>query len=206
MHAINDRFKERSCARFIAQKSFDVDERPGELALAVTRAKAGDESAIRYLYLRFSGNVYGYTRSIVTDGHAAEDITQQVFARLITAIGSYEPRAVPFSAWLLRIAHNMAIDHIRRQRSTPSELEWLADAESDNCNELSMEVRSAIGALPAAQREVVVLRHILGWSPPEIAERIGKSEEAVHGLHHRGRRALQGELTRRDIAPMAMAA
>ena len=206
MHAINDRFKERSCGRFVAQKSFDADERPGELTLAINRAKTGDEHALRYLYLRFSGNVYGYTRSIVTDGHEAEDVTQQVFARLITAIGSYEPRAVPFSAWLLRIAHNMAIDHIRRQRSTPSELEWLGSAESTGSNELSMEVRSAISSLPAAQREVVVLRHILGWSPPEIAERIGKSEEAVHGLHHRGRRALQAELSRRDVTPMAMAA
>lgn len=206
MHAIGDRFKERSRAKFAAQTSFDVDERPGELAGAIRRAKGGDEHAIRYLYLRFSGNVYGYSRSIVSDPHEAEDITQQVFARLITAIGSYEPRAVPFSAWLLRITHNMAIDHIRRQRSTPSDMEWLGSATSDASSEMSMEVNAAISALPEAQREVVVLRHILGWSPPEIAVRIGKSEEAVHGLHHRGRRALQAELAQRDVAPMTMVA
>lgn len=206
MHAISERFKERNRSRFVAQTSFDADSRPGELTQAIARAKDGDEMAMRYLYLRFSGNVFGYTRSIVADGHEAEDITQQVFARLITAIGSYQPRAVPFSAWLLRIAHNMAIDHIRRQRATPSELEWVGAAEDFDCSELSLEVRSAVSALPDAQREVVILRHILGWSPPEIAVRIGKSEEAVHGLHHRGRRALQAELTRRDVTPMTMAA
>lgn len=206
MHAINDRFKERSHARFIAQRTFDADERPGELSLAIARAGTGDENAIRYLYLRFSGNVYGYTRSIVADGHAAEDITQQVFARLITAISAYQPRAVPFSAWLLRIAHNMAIDHIREQRATPSEMDWLGSAEGTACGELSLEVRSALSALPDAQREVVVLRHVLGWSPAEIAKTIGKSEGAVHGLNHRGRRALQAELARRHVCPMTMAA
>jgi RNA polymerase sigma-70 factor (ECF subfamily) len=207
MREIRDRFAERSHARFAAQTTFDDDERPGELSHALARAKAGDAGAIRYLYLRFSGNVYGYTRSIVGDAHEAEDITQQVFARLVTAIGSYEPRGVPFSAWLLRIAHNMAIDHIRRNRATPSELEWLSAAGSDSvAGELSMDVRSAIAELPEGQREVVVMRHIAGWSPPEIADHLGKSEEAVHGLHHRGRRALREGLTRREAVPMAMSA
>ena len=206
MQEIRERFAERCHARFTARTTFDEDARPGELRYAIARAKSGDEGAIRYLYLRFQGNVYGYTRSIVGDPHEAEDVTQQVFARLITAIGSYEPRGVPFSAWLLRIAHNMAIDHIRRQRATPSDLEWLSSTRSERRDGLSMDVRAAISDLPDAQREVVILRHIAGWSPPEIAHRLGKSEEAVHGLHHRGRRALQAELTRRDAVPVAMPA
>ncbi len=206
MHAIDHRFKDRADSRFVARTTFDLDEQTGELRQAIARAQDGDNVAIRYLYLRFGGNVYGYTRSIVGDAHAAEDVTQQVFTRLITAIGSYEPRAVPFSAWLLRIAHNMAIDHIRRQRVTPTEVDRFGCADDVDCHELSIEVRSAICALPDAQREVVILRHILGWSPPEIAVRIGKSEEAIHGLHHRGRRALRAELARRNVAPVTMAA
>ena len=206
MHAIDDRFNDRCQNHFTAHTTFDVDTRPGELSSAIARAQAGDERAIQYLYLRFAGNVYGYSRSIVGDSHDAEDVTQQVFTRLITAIASYEPRGVPFSAWLLRITHNMAIDHIRRQRAMPSDMEWLGSSSSDVRTDMSMEVTAAITALPEAQREVVVLRHILGWSPPEIAERMGKSEEAVHGLHHRGRRALRADLTARDLAPMTMAA
>lgn len=206
MHAIDDRFNDRCRDRFTAHTSFDADTRPGELSSAIARAQDGDERAIQYLYLRFAGNVYGYSRSIVADTHEAEDVTQQVFTRLITAIASYEPRAVPFSAWLLRITHNMSIDHLRRQRATPSDMEWLGSTGTDTCSERSMEIAAAISTLPEAQREVVVLRHILGWSPPEIAARMGRSEEAVHGLHHRGRRSLREDLTARHLAPMTMAA
>jgi RNA polymerase sigma-70 factor, ECF subfamily len=53
---------------------------------------------------------------------------------------------------------------------------------------------------------VVVLRHVAGWSPGEIAAHLGKSEDSIHGLHHRGRRALQQELVARDAAPVAVSA
>src|SRR5436190_24213690 len=66
---------------------------------AVRRAKQGDSAAIRYLYVRYAGNVYGYARSITRDEHAAEDVTQQVFAKVIVAIAKYEQRDVTFSAW-----------------------------------------------------------------------------------------------------------
>ena len=59
---------------------------------------------MRMLYLRYADNVYGYVCSIVRDEHEAEDVTQQVFAKLMTAIARYEPRSVPFSAWILRIS------------------------------------------------------------------------------------------------------
>src|SRR3954464_7716172 len=65
---------------------------------AVARAKEGDRDAVRYLYLRYSDNVYGYVRSIVRDDHEAEDVTQHVFAKLITAIHKYEQRTSPFTS------------------------------------------------------------------------------------------------------------
>ena len=88
---------------------------------AVTRAKQGDADALRFLYLRYAGNVYGYVCSIVRDEHEAEDVTQLVFAKLLTALGRYEPRSAPFSSWVLRVAHNAAIDHMRTRRPTPCE-------------------------------------------------------------------------------------
>src|SRR3954471_4620005 len=88
---------------------------------AVVRAKKGDGDAIRYLYVRYAGNVYGYSRSIIRDDYEAEDVTQQVFAKLMLAIHKYEERDVPFSAWILRITHNLAIDHLRRLRMVPCE-------------------------------------------------------------------------------------
>src|SRR5258708_20239054 len=87
-----------------------------ELSRVLARAKQGDSSAIHWLYVNYSDNVYGYARSILRDEHEAEDIRQQVFARLITSIGRYQERSVPFSAWLLRVTHNLAIDHLLRRR------------------------------------------------------------------------------------------
>ena len=63
------------------------------------------------------------------------------------------------------------------------------------------ELREALAALPRDQCEVLVLRHFAGLSPIEIAKLTGRSEGSVHGLHHRGRRALQADLTGRGAAP-----
>ena len=79
----------------------------------MARAKEGDQEAVRFLYVVYVHNVYGYVRSIVRDDHEAEDVTQHVFAKLITAIVKYDDRGVPFFAWLLRLARNVAIDQLR---------------------------------------------------------------------------------------------
>jgi RNA polymerase sigma-70 factor (ECF subfamily) len=67
--------------------------------------------AIRFLYLRYKNNVYGYILSIVRDEYEAEDATQHVFLKLISVIQQYEPREAPFASWILRIARNVAVDY-----------------------------------------------------------------------------------------------
>jgi RNA polymerase sigma-70 factor (ECF subfamily) len=170
--------------------------------LAVARAKEGDREALAYLYITYSDNIYGYVRTIVHNDHEAEDVTQHVFAKLIMTIGRYEDRHVPFSAWLLRVARNVAIDHLRAKRPAPVEevLDPRASTESDL--DQSETLRAALAALPVEQRQVVVLRHLVGLTPREIAGRLGRTESSVNGLHHRARRALQQDLTRRDSAPV----
>jgi len=66
----------------------------------------------------------------------------------------------------------------------------------------SQSLREALGQLPDDQREVLVLRHIAGLSPGEIADRLGKTESSVHGLHHRGRGALRAALVELGTAPV----
>jgi RNA polymerase sigma-70 factor, ECF subfamily len=171
--------------------------------LAVERAKEGDDEALRYLYIRYSQNIYGYVRSIVRDDHEAEDVTQHVFAKLMTTISKYNDQGVPFFAWLLRLARNVAIDHLRANRATPVEDVICQDAEFDDELEDVLTIREALATLPADQREVVFLRHVVGLSPGEIADLMGRTEGSVHGLHHRGRRSLQGELSRLSMAPAA---
>ena len=169
--------------------------------LAVARAKGGDQDAVRFLYVSYSHNIYGYVRSIVRDDHEAEDVTQHVFAKLITTIGKYDDRGVPFVAWLLRLSRNVAIDHLRGNRMTPTETVLGADLSSSEDIDQHAAVWDALASLPEEQREVVVLRHVVGLTPGEIADRLGRSESSIHGLHHRGRRALQKELTLTGSTP-----
>jgi RNA polymerase sigma-70 factor (ECF subfamily) len=182
-----------------------LDESPAmtrAVSQAVARGKAGDREAIRFLYVRYAHNIYGYVRSLVHDEHEAEDITQHVFAKLMTVLVKYDERGVPFFGWLLRLAHNAAIDHLRARRATPAEEIYGPDERvDDDVIDRSRSLREALQALPDEQRSVVVLRHVVGLTPGEIAERLGRTESSVHGLHHRGRRALQAELTTRESAP-----
>jgi RNA polymerase sigma-70 factor (ECF subfamily) len=183
-----------------------IDETAETLArvkLAVARAKEGDREALRFLYVQYSDNIYGYVRSIVHDDHEAEDVTQQIFAKLITAIVKYDERGVPFFAWLLRMARNMAIDQLRGNRLTPTENVLDPDKSSTADLDRAESVRAALATLPDDQRQVVILRHVIGLSPGEIADRLGRTESSIHGLHHRGRRALQRELRRLDYTPSA---
>lgn len=174
-----------------------------QVRLAVARAKEGDREALRYLYLRYCDNVYGYVCSIVRDPGEAEDLTQHVFLKLITVIVKYDDCGVPFSGWLLRMARNAALDHLRRRRTTPTEEPYTGVAYDEaRERERVKDLRAALQALPIEQREVVVMRHLVGLTPPEIAQRLGRSESSIHGLHHRGRRTLQKELARRGWAPV----
>ena len=72
-------------------------------------------------------------------------------------------------------------------------------------SERGQDLRHALELLPEDQREVLVLRHIVGLSPVEIAEALGRTESSVHGLHHRGRRTLQTNLTELGAAPVVAA-
>ena len=170
---------------------------------AIRRSQLGDREALGFLYTRYADDIHGYVRSIVKDQHEAEDVTQQVFGKLIHIIGKYEERQVPFFAWLLRVARNLAIDHLRTQRMVPVEEVRMSDEGSgDPARGRPMaDLEEALSTLPLDQREVLVLRHFAGLSPMEIATRLGRSEGSIHGLHHRGRRALRHELTSRGAAP-----
>jgi RNA polymerase sigma-70 factor (ECF subfamily) len=169
----------------------------------VIRAKAGDPEGLHYLYVRYADDVLRYITGLVRDHHEAEDITQNVFAKLMKAIKRYEERAVPFDAWILRVARNAALDHLRAKRSIPTEEVRLTDTgRAETALDRGQALRQALEDLPEDQREVLVLRHIVGLSPVEIADTLEKSESSVHGLHHRGRRSLRANLSDLGAAPV----
>jgi RNA polymerase sigma-70 factor (ECF subfamily) len=187
---------------FRACPAGEKNDRDPAIARAVARAKSGDNDAIRFLYLRYKDNVYGYVLSILRDAHEAEDVTQTVFVKLISVIHKYEPRHVPFTAWILKVARNVALDSLRQRRPVPCE-EVIESSRPDDYlrHDRWRELEQALETLPEDQRDVVVLRHLVGLSPGEIAHRMGRTESAIHGLHHRGRLALRRELIRVECAP-----
>jgi RNA polymerase sigma-70 factor, ECF subfamily len=192
---------------FRVNKTLEHNNNDEAINQAVVAAKSGDMEAIRFLYLRYKDNVYGYVLSIVREPHEAEDATQQVFVKLMSAIQKYEPRTVPFTAWILRVARNVAIDHLRQRRTVPCEEVFEPTRQADESSrEYRWGLEVALDTLPEDQRDVVMLRHLVGLTPGEIATRMGRTESSIHGLHHRGRLALRRELADMDCAPTARAA
>jgi RNA polymerase sigma-70 factor (ECF subfamily) len=175
--------------------------------MAVAKAKAGDPDGIHYLYVRYADDVRRYVATFVKDQYEAEDITHNVFAKLMTAITKYEERSVPFLAWILRVARNASLDYLRAKRMIPTEEVRLADTEPiHDGGERGRDIKIALESLPEDQREVLVLRHIIGLSPTEIAGTLDKTESSIHGLHHRGRRALRGALAELGARPVVASA
>lgn len=170
---------------------------------AIRAAKAGDWDALDYLYSRHGDDVLKFVQSIVRNRHDAEDVTQEVFAKLMRAIQRYEEREVPFAAWIMRVARNAALDHVRSRRQIPVEEVRISENGHEQTSfETLYAFKRAVAALPESQRQVLVMRHIGGLSPGEIAERLGKTEASVQGLHHRGRAALTLSLRALGVSPV----
>lgn len=198
-------YRRLSSTGFRAHTALEPVDR--EITNAVARAQEGDGDAIRVLYLRYKDNVYGYVLSFVRDQHEAEDITQHVFLKLMSVIHKYRATEVPFTSWLLRVARNVALDHIRRRRSLLCEEVYDATHQSDHLgDECRRGLEQALEVLPEQQRSVIMLRHLIGLTPGEIATRMGRTESSIHGLHHRARQTLKRELMAIDCGPSARAA
>jgi RNA polymerase sigma-70 factor (ECF subfamily) len=158
--------------------------------------------ALHYLYVHHVDHVHGVIQRVVRDHHAAEDIAQAVFTKLVHVIARYEERDVPFAAWISRVARNAALDYVRARRQVPVDEIRVADSTAGPiAAERSRTLREALLRLPEEQRRVVMMRHVAGMTPSEIAKQLGRSEPSIHGLHHRGRASLKEILVELDSAP-----
>jgi RNA polymerase sigma-70 factor (ECF subfamily) len=172
-----------------------------ESTLSAIRPAGGDADALDCLYRQYAPGVFAYVRRILRNEYDAQDVTQQVFVKLATSLDKYDARRADFSAWLLRIAHNAAIDHLRKQRRTPlsDPVEATDDTEQPDLDGRSL--RETFRALSSAQRDVLLLREVVGLTPREVAKRLGKTEAAVNTCHHRARRAAVRSLTAMGSTP-----
>jgi len=151
-----------------------------------------DREAFGELYDHYLPRVYGFCRKYSRTREEAEDLTAEAFERALSGISTYQDRKVPFSRWLLRIAHNVILNHARRgNRITMPEndLEMIGGDSDMGAWEEAWWLRLHVQRLPDDQQEVVRLRFYEDQRFRDVAARMDRSEGAVKQLL---RRALQG--------------
>jgi RNA polymerase sigma-70 factor, ECF subfamily len=170
-----------------------------DVRVLVERAQSGDRDALEELYLIHFDRIYSYLHLSVGNRHDAEDLTTQTFLKMLEAIGRFRWQAVPFSAWLFRIAHNLAMDHFRARRrvQTEDEVPEPAGLEESSAEDQAMDslgragMLALIEGLSAEQRQVLTLKFLFGFANAEVAGILGKTEGAVKSLQHRALATLQ---------------
>lgn len=154
------------------------------------------------LYVLHAPAVHAHVLRVLKDVDDADDVTQQVFAKLLTGLDRYRPGEAPFIVWVLRVARNAAIDHVRSARTVAfDDMDHARTREDHAAEEVRSALRAALALLPQGQRDVLLLTHLVGLEPHEIAAQLGCSVRAVHGLHYRGRAAVRATLTDLGSAP-----
>jgi RNA polymerase sigma-70 factor (ECF subfamily) len=171
----------------------------------VERAQEGEREALEELYLLHFDRVYSYLHMSVGNRHDAEDLTTQTFLKMLESIARFRWRKAPFSAWLFRIAHNLAMDHFRATRRWQPEEEVPEPdgAEESSAEEAALEaigrrsMLELIESLSPEQQQVLTLKFVFGFVNGEVATILGKSEGAVKSLQHRALASLQKQITSR---------
>ena len=164
----------------------------GERAI-VDAARAGDESALAELYSLYFPRVYRYIFARMGNLYDAEDLTEEVFLRVLDAIERFQWREAPFSAWLFRIAHNAVVSQRRKEgaRGRSSPLSEALPVDSQGPEEMVEnwlalnEIMRAAETLPEAQRRVISLRFAAGLSVAETARAMSKGEGNVKVIQHK---------------------
>jgi RNA polymerase sigma-70 factor (ECF subfamily) len=171
-------------------------------AVFVARLKSWDEEAYHEVVSLYSDPLYRYLHGITGDMQLSQDLLGDTFLRMVEQIQRYTFQGVPFKAWLYRIAHNLAINALKRNRRTVAvaDLEQVARPVTDPAirlverlaeEDLRAALRTSLLELTEEQQQVVVLRYVNGLSLAATAEAIGKNENAVKQLQFRAIRSLE---------------
>lgn len=179
----------------------------------VTRAVAGREDGFEELVRRYQRPIAAYVYRMVGDYEAALDVTQEVFIKVYNSLRRYRSE-FKFSTWIYRIAHNSAIDHLRRhstreqslmnefdgeQYDLPLESRRLSPEQESERAERRVEIEQVVRQLPTAYRELILLRHSHDLSYDEIAEVTGLPLGTVKNRLFRAREVMRRQFVERGI-------
>lgn len=180
----------------------------------VSTAIAGREAGFEELVRRYQRPIAAYIYRMVNNYDSALDLTQEVFIKVYNSLARYRSE-YKFSTWIYKIAHNAAIDFLRRHavreqalavgvdgdnREMAIESRRLTPEQESEREELRAQIESAVRLLPSTYRELIVLRHSHDLSYDEIAEVTGLPLGTVKNRLFRAREAMRGELARHGIA------
>ena len=174
-------------------------------ARLIKQAKQGDPAAFAEIYERCQPLIYRYVFYQLGDAATAEDLTSEVFIRLVEKIDRFTYRGRPLLAWLYTIARNLVTDHRRRSKQVqPLELDMqlaadTIDVEGSVLGKLSQRrLAIAITQLTEDQRQVILLRFIEGLDNATVAAILGKSVNSIKALQHRALASLRRILEKND--------
>src|SRR6266849_2458208 len=159
----------------------------------VEGAQQGDRAALEELYLIYFDRIYSYLHMSVGNRHDAEDLTTQTFLKMLESIAKFRFQAAPFSAWLFRIAHNLAMDHFRASRrlQLEEEVPEPLGGEEPSAEAAAMQslgrqsMLELIEDLSQDQKQVLTLKFVFNLKNAEVATILGKTEGAIKSLQHR---------------------
>jgi RNA polymerase sigma-70 factor, ECF subfamily len=182
----------------------------------IGRLATGDTTALDPLYDRYAGLVFALVLRILGDRQAAEDLLQEVFVRAWQRAGTYQQARGRVTTWLLGIAHNLAIDEVRRRGRRP---QGVTEREADDADEPLLSVPStdpdvadqawerlrrtrisaALAQLPSAQRAIIELAYFEGYTQSEIAAQLGEPLGTVKTRTRLGLRKLRDMLQGQEL-------
>ncbi|MBK9748084.1 MAG: sigma-70 family RNA polymerase sigma factor [Chloroflexi bacterium] len=177
---------------------------PNEREL-ITQAQSGDEGAVSLLYETHVDAIFEYVRYRVDSKSTAEDLTSEVFLRMVRGLANYRDQGTPLRAWLFRIAANLIVDHYRQRKwvSAGSLLDEVASDDTDPIERLArsedqLRLHLAIRALPEEYQDLLLLRFMENLPHTEIATIMNKSADALRAMQHRALKALAKQFERVD--------
>jgi RNA polymerase sigma-70 factor (ECF subfamily) len=167
------------------------------------RARENNTQALAEIYDRYAESIYRYLYRYLGEAAQAEDLTGEVFLKLLQVLNTRRAPRDQLQGWLYRVAHNLAMDFFRQQgkaTTVPLEEAWVAGADSPPAvlekRQNQQEVRAAMRRLTADQQQVLLLRFGEDLKTSEVATLLGKSEGAVKVLQHRAIKRLRTLLNR----------
>jgi RNA polymerase sigma-70 factor, ECF subfamily len=172
----------------------------------VERAQEGEREALEELYLIHFDRIYSYLHMSVGNRHDAEDLTTQTFLKMLESIKRFRWQSAPFSAWLFRIAHNLAMDHFRSTRRWQPEEDVPEPADEMEPSAEAAALQSIgrqsmlelIENLSHEQQQVLTLKFVFNLPNAEVGTILDKSEGAIKSLQHRALVSLQKQISKKQ--------